>query len=69
MLTGVPANSPRHDLDGAGGTHTFISFSYTERTGVYMTMYYSTKIFGAHVKDIWEGYDNMWKASGQAPGV
>ncbi|KAK4096397.1 aromatic prenyltransferase [Parathielavia hyrcaniae] len=57
---------PRHNLHAESGTHTFISFSYTQRTGVYMTMYYSTKIFGAHVKeDIWEGYDNMWKAKRQ----
>ena len=26
-----------------------------------MTMYYSTRIFGTHVKeDIWEGYDELW---------
>lgn len=55
-------------MEEDGGTHTFISFSYTERTGVYMTMYYSTKIFGDHVqKDIWEGYDNMWKEAATGP--
>ena len=32
------------------GTHTFISFTYTKKTGVYMTMYYSTKILGSHIK-------------------
>jgi hypothetical protein len=26
-----------------------------------MTMYYSTRVFGAHLKaDIWEGYDDLW---------
>jgi hypothetical protein len=58
------SESPGHDLDGEGATHTFISFAYTERTGVYMTVYYSTKIFGTHVrKDICAGCDNMWKES------
>jgi hypothetical protein len=53
--------SPNHDLDGSRGTHTFISFSFSERSGVYMTMYYSTRIFGTHVgPDIWEGYDELW---------
>jgi len=53
--------SPDHDLDGTRGTHTFISFSFSKRFGVYMTMYYSTRIFGAHLKaDIWEGYDDLW---------
>ncbi|OLN95472.1 7-dimethylallyltryptophan synthase 2 [Colletotrichum chlorophyti] len=61
---------PLHDLDSAGGTHSFISFSYTEKSGVYMTFYYSTKILDIHVnrvdresgagKDIWKGYDNLW---------
>ncbi|KAK4201189.1 aromatic prenyltransferase [Triangularia verruculosa] len=53
---------PHHDLERTGGTHTFVSFSYTKRAGVYMTMYYSTKIFVTSLKvDIWEGYDNFWR--------
>ncbi|KAK0622782.1 aromatic prenyltransferase [Immersiella caudata] len=52
---------PDHDLDGSRGTHTFVSFSFSERSGVYMTMYYSTRVFGACVApDIWEGYDDLW---------
>ncbi|KXX74882.1 7-dimethylallyltryptophan synthase [Madurella mycetomatis] len=51
---------PRHDLNGMNGTHTFVSFAYTAETGVYMTMYYSTKIFGSRVQDIWKGYDDLW---------
>ncbi|KAK0701276.1 aromatic prenyltransferase, partial [Lasiosphaeris hirsuta] len=42
---------PSHDLDSTSGTHTFVSFAYTRKTGVYMTMYYSTKIYGTHGKD------------------
>jgi hypothetical protein len=53
--------SPEHALNTENGTHTFVSFAYTKRTGVYMTMYYSTKILGVHMKhDIWSGYDKMW---------
>ncbi|KAK1758060.1 tryptophan dimethylallyltransferase-domain-containing protein [Echria macrotheca] len=53
---------PNHDIKGTNGTHTFVSFTYTQRTGCYMTMYYSTKILGVQLKqDHWEGYDNLWE--------
>lgn len=59
----LTSHSPEHDLDATNGTHTFVSFTYTRRAGVYMTMYYSTKIFGVVQLegDRWKGYDNMWK--------
>jgi hypothetical protein len=55
--------SPEHDVDNGRGTHTFVSFTYSERTGVYMSMYYSTKIFGVYVEnDRWAGYDRVFDA-------
>lgn len=46
-----------------------MSFSYTRKTGVYMSMYYSTKIFQIHARDyaeahpvgdIREGQNKIW---------
>ncbi|KEZ40024.1 hypothetical protein SAPIO_CDS9013 [Scedosporium apiospermum] len=62
---------PDHNFNTTNGTHTFVSFAYTKKTGVYMTMYYSTKIFGVQVnKDYWKGYDNLWSvaAGSSIPG-
>ncbi|GAB1316444.1 hypothetical protein MFIFM68171_06654 [Madurella fahalii] len=57
----IPKAFPRHGLDETNGTHTFVSFAYTAETGVYITMCYSTKIFGPRVQeDIWKGYDDLW---------
>lgn len=60
-----PDYSPKHDLGGTRGTHTFVSFSYTEKTGVYMTMYYSPRIFDAYLgesrDDFWQGYNDLWQ--------
>jgi hypothetical protein len=59
-----------HDFEEAFGVYTYLSFTYTEKTGVYMTMYYSTKIFQIHVpeyektypvENVWEGFDLVWK--------
>ncbi|KFA70283.1 hypothetical protein S40285_08212 [Stachybotrys chlorohalonatus IBT 40285] len=70
--TDLESAFPAHDLERTRGTHTFVSFSYTRRTGVYMTMYYSTKILDIHArnssmvqqseKDIWRGYDQLWRS-------
>ncbi|KAK0710368.1 tryptophan dimethylallyltransferase-domain-containing protein [Apiosordaria backusii] len=56
------------------GTHTFVSFTYTKKTGVYMSMYYSPQTHagmelnggfsevldgGKVERDVWEGYDDL----------
>ncbi|KAK0663389.1 aromatic prenyltransferase [Cercophora samala] len=55
------------------GTHTFVSFTYTKKTGVYMSMYYSPQTHaglelnevssgangGPIHRDVWEGYDAL----------
>jgi hypothetical protein len=40
-----------------------ISFTYTEKTGVYMSIYYSTKIFQLHAPEYAEKnkIDNIWQ--------
>ncbi|GAP88223.2 putative 7-dimethylallyltryptophan synthase [Rosellinia necatrix] len=40
----LAATFPKHPLSTAGGTHTFISLTYTPKTGLYMTTYYTTKL-------------------------
>ncbi|KAK5652926.1 hypothetical protein OQA88_9405 [Cercophora sp. LCS_1] len=53
---------PHHDFDKNGGTHTFISFAWSEKAGVYTTFYYSPKVYGEEGRqDIWKGYDDMWQ--------
>lgn len=33
--------SPRADIRGSTGAHSYVSFAFSEKKGVYMTMYYS----------------------------
>ncbi|TIC99759.1 4-O-dimethylallyl-L-tyrosine synthase [Colletotrichum higginsianum] len=35
---------PKHNLGADSGTHTWISLTWTEKTGLYMTMYYTPKL-------------------------
>jgi hypothetical protein len=45
-VTNVVYGSPKHDLGASSGglTHTWISLTYTAKTGLYMTMYYTPKL-------------------------
>jgi DMATS type aromatic prenyltransferase len=36
---------PHHPLSSSTGTHTYLSFSYKKQKGVYMTMYYSLRVY------------------------
>ncbi|KAK1140024.1 aromatic prenyltransferase (DMATS family) [Aspergillus melleus] len=36
---------PHHPLSTSTGTHTYLSFSYKKQKGVYMTMYYSPRVY------------------------
>ncbi|KAL4908837.1 hypothetical protein BDW74DRAFT_165568 [Aspergillus multicolor] len=36
---------PHHPLSSSTGTHTYLSFSYKKQKGVYMTMYYSPRVY------------------------
>ncbi|CAI6285505.1 unnamed protein product [Periconia digitata] len=64
IQTNLARAFPHHDLNGPRGTYTFVSFSYSAETGVYMTMYYSTRIFDSHLgvkkENFWQGYDSLW---------
>ncbi|KAK4204644.1 aromatic prenyltransferase [Triangularia verruculosa] len=58
-------------FDKLQGTHTFVSFTYTKKTGVYMSMYYSPQAYaglelngGAAERDVWEGYDDLVRRVG-----
>lgn len=62
--------SPGHDLAKTNGTHTFMSFYWTKKTGAYMTMYLSPKIFDVHlpeyaktqtVDNVWAGFAKAWE--------
>nr|UQE90685.1 prenyltransferase PT1 [Periconia sp.] len=39
----LDAAFPKHNIKTSSGTHTFLSLTYTHKTGLYMTMYYTTK--------------------------
>ncbi|KAM0333536.1 hypothetical protein ACHAQA_002201 [Verticillium albo-atrum] len=39
----IPACFPRTDAAKSTGTHSYVSFAFSEKKGVYMTMYYSIK--------------------------
>ena len=43
-LTNTSYRSPDQDFDGSSGTHTYLSFAYSKKTGLCMTMYYTPKI-------------------------
>ncbi|KAI0154643.1 aromatic prenyltransferase [Xylariaceae sp. FL1272] len=44
-LSNLEAAFPRHDFTTRGRlTHTWISLTHTEKTGIYMTMYYTPKL-------------------------
>ncbi|EFQ96918.1 tryptophan dimethylallyltransferase [Nannizzia gypsea CBS 118893] len=36
---------PHHPLSTSTGTHTYLAFSYKKQKGVYMTMYYSPRVY------------------------
>ncbi|KAF2461403.1 tryptophan dimethylallyltransferase-domain-containing protein [Lineolata rhizophorae] len=38
---------PTHDIANSSGTHTCVSYAYTEKKGVYTTLYYSPRSYGA----------------------
>ncbi|KAI5918416.1 tryptophan dimethylallyltransferase-domain-containing protein [Camillea tinctor] len=40
----LAATFPKHDLTSDVTTHTWISLTHTEKTGLYMTMYYTPKL-------------------------
>ncbi|ORY71068.1 aromatic prenyltransferase [Pseudomassariella vexata] len=44
----LAATFPKHQLSTTGGTHTFISLTYTHKTGLYMTTYYTTRLPEMH---------------------
>ncbi|KAM0280848.1 hypothetical protein ACHAQH_003878 [Verticillium albo-atrum] len=39
----IPACFPRTNTENLTGTHSYVSFAFSEKKGVYMTMYYSIK--------------------------
>lgn len=45
-------NSPHHPLSSSTGTHTYLSFSYKKQKGVYMTMYYSPRVYSTKSTDL-----------------
>jgi hypothetical protein len=47
-MTDTTNYSTKHNLSAASGTHTWISLTHTEKTGLYMTMYYTPKLPEMH---------------------
>ncbi|RKK97494.1 7-dimethylallyltryptophan synthase [Fusarium oxysporum] len=43
---------PQHPLSSSTGTHTYLSFSYKKHKGVYMTMYYSPRVYSTDRNDL-----------------
>ncbi|KAL5365581.1 tryptophan dimethylallyltransferase-domain-containing protein [Aspergillus floccosus] len=46
---------PHHPLSSTTGTHTYLSFSYKKKKGVYMTMYYNPRVYSTKSTDLVQG--------------
>jgi len=44
MLTSFFLDSPHVDMDKPAGTHAWVSFAYSNKTGPYMTVYYAPRV-------------------------
>ncbi len=50
-----PSNSPDQDFATTIGRHSYIGLSYSETTGIYLTVYYNTMLFSTGAERDEEG--------------
>jgi hypothetical protein len=70
VLTRGVNYSPDNDFNSTG-LYPFLSFSYAKKTGVYMALYLSTKIFDIHCPEYAKSYpvEGIWAGFAKAKAL